>query len=134
MLDPRLLDLLLLPQLLPLLLLQLLLLMLLLQLLLLPQLLPPMLLLLQLLLPQLLLPMLLLLQLLLPQLLPQLAPNPRLKMNLAMLPMDTKTSTLPSRSLVMPTVVWLDLTPMLMRLESTLSTMLLTTSQLAQLT
>merc|ERR1712021_109331 len=39
--------------------------------------------------------------------------------------MDTRTSTVPSRNVAMPWVVSLDLTPMLMRLESTLSTILL---------
>merc|ERR1712106_1183554 len=41
--------------------------------------------------------------------------------------MDTRTSTVPSRNVAMPWVVSLDLTPMLMRLESTLSTILLMT-------
>merc|ERR1712106_1261991 len=44
-----------------------------------------------------------------------------------MLLMDTRTSTVPSRNVAMPWVVSLDLTPMLMRLESTLSTILLMT-------
>merc|ERR1712021_139908 len=44
-----------------------------------------------------------------------------------MLLMDTRTSTVPSRNVGMPWVVSLDLTPMLMRLESTLSTILLMT-------
>merc|ERR1711935_884661 len=52
-------------------------------------------------------------------------PSSRLRMNLEMLLMDTRTSTVPSRNVVMPWVVSLDLTPMLMRLESTLSTILL---------
>merc|ERR1711935_1250717 len=46
-------------------------------------------------------------------------------MNLEMLLMDTRTSTVPSRNVAMPLVVSLDLTPMLMRLEFTLSTILL---------
>merc|ERR1712021_42623 len=44
-----------------------------------------------------------------------------------MLLMDTRTSTVPSRNVAMPWVVSLDLTLMLMRLESTLSTILLMT-------
>merc|ERR1711935_658574 len=54
-------------------------------------------------------------------------PSSRLRMNLEMLLMDTRTSTVPSRNVAMPWVVSLDLTPMLMRLESTLSTILLMT-------
>merc|ERR1712021_318364 len=42
-----------------------------------------------------------------------------------MLLMDTRTSTVPSRNVAMPWVVSLDLTPMPMRLEFTLSTILL---------
>merc|ERR1712086_498646 len=101
-----------------------------------PQLLPPPLLLM--LLPQLLmlLPQLLMLLMPLPQLLmplPLLLPlllalsalSSRLRMSSAMLLTDTRTSTLPSKNREMPTEVSPDLTLMLMRLESTLSTMLL---------
>merc|ERR1712025_962342 len=82
-----------------------------------------------LLLPQLLtlLPQLLLLLLLL---LPSLDLSPlssRLRMSSEMLPMVTRTSTVPSRSVAMLLVELLDLTHMLMRLESTLSTTLLMT-------
>merc|ERR1711935_599573 len=73
----------------------------------------------------LLLQLLLLLLLLLLFLLDLFLPSSRLRMNLEMLLMDTRTSTVPSRNVVMPWVVSLDLTPMLMRLESTLSTILL---------
>merc|ERR1711935_405225 len=54
-------------------------------------------------------------------------PSSRLRMNLEMLLMDTRTSTVPSRNVAMPWVVSLDLTHMLMRLESTPSTILLMT-------
>merc|ERR1711935_488275 len=54
-------------------------------------------------------------------------PRSRLRMNLEMLLMDTRTSTVPSRNVAMPWVVSLDLTHMLMRLESTPSTILLMT-------
>merc|ERR1719292_140990 len=107
------------------------------------QLLPPLLMLLPLLpmlLPQLLLlqlltllPQLLLLQLpmLLLQLLPQSlvpsAPSSKHKMSLATLLMDTRTSTLPSKSRAMLTEVSPDPTLMPMRLEFTQSTMLLMT-------
>merc|ERR1712123_300921 len=81
------------------------------------------------LLPQLLLPLPLLpMLLLLPLLLAQSAPSSRLRMSSATLLMDTRTSTLPSKNKETPTEESLDLTPMLMRLESTLSTMLLMTS------
>merc|ERR1712021_276791 len=73
----------------------------------------------------LLLQLLLLLLLLLLFLLDLFLPSSRLRMNLEMLLMDTKTSTVPSRNVAMPLVVSLDLTPMLMRLEFTLSTILL---------
>merc|ERR1711935_76759 len=73
----------------------------------------------------LLLQLLLLLLLLLLFLLDLFLPSSRLRMNLEMLLMDTRTSTVPSRNVAMPLVVSLDLTPMLMRLESTLSTILL---------
>merc|ERR1712168_1346138 len=86
----------------------------------------------QLLLPPLLLmllpPLLLLLLLLLPLLLAQSALSSRLRMNLATLLTDTRTSTLPSRSRETPTEESPDLTPMPMRLESTPSTMLPMTS------
>merc|ERR1711935_109158 len=75
----------------------------------------------------LLLQLLLLLLLLLLFLLDLFLPSSRLRMNLEMLLMDTRTSTVPSRNVGMPWVVSLDLTPMLMRLESTLSTILLMT-------
>merc|ERR1712106_157424 len=81
------------------------------------------------LLPQLLLPLPLLpMLLLLPLLLAQSAPSSRLRMSSATLLMDTRTSTLPSKNRETPTEESLDLTPMLMGLESTLSTMLLMTS------
>merc|ERR1711868_225855 len=79
---------------------------------------------------------------LLPQSLLQPAPSTRLRMSLEMLPMDTRTSTLPSKNLETLWEESPDLTPTLMRLESTPSTMLLmpwdseppeTTSQLLQL-
>merc|ERR1711936_786401 len=95
------------------------------------QLLPPLLMLLPLL--PMLLPQLLLLQLptLLLQLLPQSlvpsAPSSKHKMSLATLLMDTRTSTLPSKSRAMLTEVSPDLTLMPMRLEFTQSTMLLMT-------
>merc|ERR1712123_85570 len=73
----------------------------------------------------LLLQLLLLLLLLLLFLLDLFLPSSRLRMNLEMLLMDTRTSTVPSRNVAMPLVVSLDLTPMLMRLEFTLSTILL---------
>merc|ERR1711935_572130 len=77
-------------------------------------------------LPPMLLPLLLLLLLLLLLFLLDLfLPSSRLRMNLEMLLMDTRTSTVPSRNVGMPWVVSLDLTPMLMRLEFTLSTILL---------
>merc|ERR1712086_333616 len=91
-----------------------------------PQLSPPPLLLM--LLPQLLmlLPQLLMLLLpLLPLLLAQSALSSRLRMSSATLLTDTRTSTLPSKNREMPMEVSPDLTLMLMRLESTLSTMLL---------
>merc|ERR1712086_608980 len=97
-----------------------------------PQLSPPPLLLM--LLPQLLmlLPQLLMLLMLLPQLLTllplllaQSALSSRLRMSSATLLTDTRTSTLPSKNREMPMEVSPDLTLMLMRLESTLSTMLL---------
>merc|ERR1719284_747520 len=78
---------------------------------------------------------------LLPQSLLQPAPSTRLRMSLEMLPMDTRTSTLPSKNLETLWEESPDLTPMLMRLESTPSIMLLmpwdseppvTTSQLLQ--
>merc|ERR1711935_892246 len=75
----------------------------------------------------LLLQLLLLLLLLLLFLLDLFLPSSRPRMNLEMLLMDTRTSTVPSRNVAMPLVVSLDLTPMLMRLESTLSTILLMT-------
>merc|ERR1711935_290690 len=77
--------------------------------------------------PMLLLQLLLLLLLLLLVLLDLFLPSSRLRMNLEMLLMDARTSTVPSRNVAMPWVVSLDLTPMLMRLESTLSTILLMT-------
>merc|ERR1712123_256990 len=77
-----------------------------------PQLLP---------LPLLLMPLLLLL----PLLLALSALSSRLRMSSATLLTDTRTSTLPSKNREMPTEVSPDLTLMLMRLESTLSTMLL---------
>merc|ERR1711935_895562 len=75
----------------------------------------------------LLLQLLLLLLLLLLFLLDLFLPSSRLRMNLEMLLMDTRTSTVPSRNVAMPWVVSLDLTPMPMRLEFTLSTILLMT-------
>merc|ERR1719323_2239691 len=78
---------------------------------------------------------------LLPQSLLQPAPSTRLRMSLEMLPMDTRTSTLPSKNLETLWEESPDLTPTLMRLESTPSIMLLmpwdseppvTTSQLLQ--
>merc|ERR1712086_249999 len=84
-----------------------------------PQLLPPPLLLM--LLPLLLMPLLLLL----PLSLALSALSSRLRMSLATLLTDTRTSTLPSKNREMPMEVSPDLTLMLMRLESTLSTMLL---------
>merc|ERR1712086_190680 len=97
---------------------------------LLPQLLMllPQLLMLLMLLPQLLmlLPLLLMPLLpLLPLLLAQSALSSRLRMSSATLLTDTRTSTLPSKNREMPMEVSPDLTLMLMRLESTLSTMLL---------
>merc|ERR1711936_1409366 len=78
-----------------------------------------------------LLPPLLMLLPLLPMLLPQLlvpsAPSSKHKMSLATLLMDTRTSTLPSKSRAMLTEVSPDLTLMPMRLEFTQSTMLLMT-------
>merc|ERR1711892_329638 len=71
--------------------------------------------------------LLLLLPLLLPFLPDLFLPSSRLRMNLEMLLMDTRTSTVPSRNVVMPWVVSLDLTPTLMRREATLSTILLMT-------
>merc|ERR1712055_673219 len=96
---------------------------------LLPMLLPQLLLLqLPMLLPQLLLLQLptLLLQLL-PQSLVPSAPSSKHKMSSATLLMDTRTSTLPSKSRGMLTEVSPDLTLMPMRLEFTQSTMLLMT-------
>merc|ERR1712086_985484 len=84
-----------------------------------PQLLPPPLLLMPL--PLLLMPLLLLL----PLLLALSALSSRLRMSSAMLLTDTRTSTLPSKNREMPTEVSPDLILMLMRPESTLSTMLL---------
>merc|ERR1712128_218711 len=72
-------------------------------------------------LPLLLMPLLLLL----PLLLALSALNSRLRMSSATLLTDTRTSTLPSKNREMPMEVSPDLTLMLMRLESTLSTMLL---------
>merc|ERR1712021_245671 len=66
----------------------------------------------------LLLQLLLLLLLLLLFLLDLFLPSSRLRMNLEMLLMDTRTSTVPSRNVAMPLVVSLDLTPMLMNLDS----------------
>merc|ERR1712106_1117454 len=73
------------------------------------------------LLPLLLMPLLLLL----PLLLALSALSSRLRMSSATLLTDTRTSTLPSKNREMPMEVSPDLTLMLMRLESTLSTMLL---------
>merc|ERR1712123_507930 len=63
--------------------------------------------------------------LLLPLLLALSALSSRLRMSSATLLTDTRTSTLPSKNREMPTEVSPDLTLMLMRPESTLSTMLL---------